>query len=237
MRDVRVQWGKSPPGEDPTGSDTDRPPSCAGIYACDVGRHVILRPLTGKGYVARGCSIILPAAAATLREIAAGLTRLATGIEGELTPTTVHPDEHILRVLDMSTCHLSQASRDWLQEREQGEQRKLPVVAATDYGWLLWVPEPGDEPVSGGIASHGPTGQKPWPADVRRILRFAQARRCAYLLLDADGPAWDGLWSSDDGDDPDATATTPACALLPNGGTSAWDERLRTVGASTLRLV
>ena len=121
MRDFQVQWGASPSSEYLTGSDTDRTSSCAGIHACDVGSHIILRPLTGKSYVARGGSIILPAAAATLHEIAAGLTRLATGIEGELTPTTAPPDENILRVLDMSTCHLSQASRDGLQERERGE--------------------------------------------------------------------------------------------------------------------
>lgn len=91
------------------------------------------------------------------------------------------------------------------------------MVAATDYGWLLWVPGPDDGPDGGGIVSHGPTGETPWPADVRRILSFAQGRRCAYLLLDADGPCWDGLWSIDDGDEPDLTATTPACALLPAG--------------------
>ena len=209
MRHFQVRWGKVRPDESPTGSDTNRPLSCAGIHACDVGSHVVLRPLTEKGHIARNGSIILPSAAVTLREIAAGLTRLATEIAGELPPTIADPDENILRVLDMSTGHLSQTSRAWLQGREQGDQRKLPVVAATEYGWLLWVPGPGEETDGSGIASHGPAGEKPWPADVRRILRFAQARNCAYLLLDADGPHWDGLWSIDD-EEPEAAETAGA---------------------------
>lgn len=198
MRDFQVRWGKGRTDQNPTGSDTNRPPSCAGIHACDVGSHVVLRPLTEKGPIARNGSIILPSAAVTLREIAAGLTRLAAEIEGEQPPATEAPDENILRVLDMSTGHLSLTSRDWLQGRDHGDQRELPVVAATEYGWLLWVPEPGDETEGSGIASHAPAGEQPWPADIRRILRFAQARRCAYLLLDADGPCWEGLWSIDD---------------------------------------
>lgn len=196
MHELTVRWDHSPQdGDDLNAFGRNGLSRCAGIHAHDLGGRIILRPLTGKGFPARGASIDLPADAAKLREIAAGLSAIAGQLEPELTtPPPTGPEEGILRVLDMSTSHLSEPSRLWLEDRAYGDSRKLPVVAPTEHGWLLWVPEQADE-MDGGLATHGPDSDEPWPEDVRRVLGFAQARACAYLLLDADGPLWDGLWS------------------------------------------
>ena len=263
MHELTVRWDHRPQdGDDLNAFGRNGMSRCAGIHAYDLGGRIILRPLSSKGFPARDTSIDLPADAAKLREIAAGLAAIAETITAEkrrklggidtseiteageewfkraklvepeaepthailpdgsmsewderlrtvgatpvaaqlgselTTPLPTRPEEGILRVLDMSTNHLSEASRLWLEDREYGDSRKLPVVAATDYGWLLWVPEQADETIDGmGLAAHGPNSDEPWPENVRRVLGFAQERSCAYLLLDADGPHWDGLWS------------------------------------------
>ena len=56
------------------------------------------------------------------------------------------------------------------------------------------MPEQADE-IDGRLAAHGLDSDEPWPEDIRRVLGFAQTRACASLLLDADGPYWDGLWA------------------------------------------
>lgn len=238
MHELTVRWDHSPQdGDDLNAFGRNGMFRCAGIHAYDLGGRIILRPLTGKGFPARGASIDLPADAAKLREIGAGLAAIAEQLEPELaTPLPAGSTQGILRVLDMSTSHLSEPSRLWLEDREYGDGRKLPVVAPTEYGWLLWVPEQADETVDGmGLAAHGPDSDEPWPEDVRRVLRFAQERACAYLLLDADGPHWDGLWSEDpDAERSDHTGGTPSHALLPDGSVSEWDERLRTTDAVPL---
>jgi len=204
MHELTVRWDHSQQdGDDLNAFGRNGLCRCTGIHAYDLGARIILRPLTGKGFPARGASIELPADAAKLREISAGLSAIAEQLDRSQAAATpvAGKDENILRVLDMATAHLSEESRLWLEDREYGDSRELPVVAPTEHGWLLWVPDKIAEADGDGIAAHGPDSDKPWPEDVRRILHFAQERDCAYLLLDADGPLWKGLWSEDPGPD------------------------------------
>ncbi|MGE3738205.1 MAG: hypothetical protein AB7I59_01705 [Geminicoccaceae bacterium] len=237
MHELTVRWDHSPQaGDDLSAFGRNGMFRCAGIHAYDLGGRIILRPLTGKGFPARGASIDLPADAAKLREIAAGLSAIAEQLEpGQPAPATSTSEDGILRVLDISTAHLSEQSCLWLEDREYGDSRELPVVAPTEYGWLLWVPDKATEADGDGIAPHGPHSEKPWPEDVCRVLRFAQERSCAYLLLDADGPLWGGLWSEDpDAEQPVPAGDTPSQARLPDGSVSSSDGRLRTVDAVPL---
>ena len=84
-------------------------------------------------------------------------------------------------LLELSTAHLPPQLADHLSN--------IPGVhvCVTVYGWLMWVPDPGDDAsaVSSGCDVLAP------------IQRYAQALGCAYVLFDRDAevvndlPSWD----------------------------------------------
>ena len=84
-------------------------------------------------------------------------------------------------LLELSTAHLPPQVADRLS--------RIPGVhaCATVYGWLMWVPDPGDDPstVPGGCDVLVP------------IQRYAQALGCAYVLFDRDAEVIDDLPSWD----------------------------------------
>lgn len=102
----------------------------------------------------------------------------------------LHPAVH--RYLDCSTCHISEASAEWLTERSP--ERKLPVCMARPEGWLLWVP--GDDNPADQLLDIEPNNE-PWPDDIRHLLLYANSMGCSYVLLDCDGHELDQLPSYD----------------------------------------
>lgn len=77
--------------------------------------------------------------------------------------------------LDCSTAHLSPATRDLLDAQAL---RGDALIAATPYGWFLWVREAADP-------DH--------PPDLARIEAEARALGARYILFDRDAPVSDAL--------------------------------------------
>jgi hypothetical protein len=83
------------------------------------------------------------------------------------------------RVLDLSTGHLPKDVCDVLNGFDAVTAYNMP------YGWLLWVPA---DDLDERLADHPDT-----PEPVIAIWRYAIERGCAYVLIDRDADAVDGL--------------------------------------------
>jgi hypothetical protein len=95
-----------------------------------------------------------------------------------------HPaDDGIRTLLELSTAHLPEHLGSHRLSCEDGvTAHRLP------YGWLMWIPA--DPP------AHA-AGHPGLPPEVLTIQRYARARGCDYVLLDAGAdtlaglPTWD----------------------------------------------
>jgi len=87
--------------------------------------------------------------------------------------------------LDLSTVHLPNTLRRFGTRDGDPLAWGGAVVVATDYGFLLWVP---DEPLVSAQAE-----EQDLPDVVLKIQLFARRHGCDYVLFDADGPTCDGL--------------------------------------------
>lgn len=79
-------------------------------------------------------------------------------------------------LLELSTAHLPPQLAGQLSSIPGGH------ACATVYGWLMWIPDPSDEPnpARGGDV-------------LGRIQRYAQALGCVYVLFDRDAEIIDDL--------------------------------------------
>lgn len=91
-----------------------------------------------------------------------------------------------LAYLDVSTGHLSEETRFWLDEGSHG----LPMtVAPYEYGAFVSVPN---------FSEMDSDIQAELPEDLRRVLQFAADQECVIVRFDADGethgdlPFYDG---------------------------------------------
>lgn len=88
--------------------------------------------------------------------------------------------KNIRRFLDLSTAHISKATNDAL-----GQPGTIDTIyTPTEYGFWIYVPteiEP-DE-----------IQRRRIPDDLERLMRYARARDCDYILLDRDGLEEEGL--------------------------------------------
>lgn len=91
-------------------------------------------------------------------------------------------------ILDISTGHLSFPSRDWLNEqsaislafRTEADERPVASIAGFGYGWFL--------------TAHPPEGAREvMPDDINRILEYARAQQCDYVVFDRDADTVDEL--------------------------------------------
>jgi hypothetical protein len=83
----------------------------------------------------------------------------------------------VRRFLDLSTAHLDEESRDWLELRLGGNgMPNEPVFndAATEVGWWMWVP------------SEEKYERDDTPGALRRLFLHALALGCDYILFDRD---------------------------------------------------
>jgi hypothetical protein len=142
MHELTVRWDQSPQnGDDLNAFGRNGMFRCAGIHAYDLGGRIILRPLTGKGFPARGASIDLPADAAKLHEIAAGLSAIAEQLEPDpATPLPAgypgHPAgaRHVDRALVRTQPPLARGSRVRRQARAAGSRPDRIWLAALGAG-------------------------------------------------------------------------------------------------------
>ncbi|EQB33877.1 MULTISPECIES: DUF5983 family protein [Sphingomonadales] len=89
--------------------------------------------------------------------------------------------EYPLRLFfDCSTAHVSPATRTWLETLASSGEA---MIAATPYGWFLWVEET------------PPTDQ---PADLSSVMDHARQLGAEYILFDRDAPENDALPVFDD---------------------------------------
>lgn len=80
----------------------------------------------------------------------------------------------IFKYMDLSTGHISHQTAEWLDENPEG----IIMYPKGEYGWFIHVSEETDEQV---------------PADLAKVLKFAQKKNCAWLVLDRDGESIDEL--------------------------------------------
>lgn len=94
---------------------------------------------------------------------------------------TDHPN--LRNFMDLSTAHLTPATRGWL-EKVSGEFALNHWVAATPYGWFLWCDE---ENAEGSI-----------PADLFGCMTYARQNGAFYVLFDRDAEQLTDLPTYDD---------------------------------------
>lgn len=107
------------------------------------------------------------------------------------TPQTASNDERkpdepfeIHRTFVASTCHVTKADADFLQENATSSGMvPLVVYEKGEYGWWLYL---GDVL---GTADTTTCVSEP----LAGLIRLARDHGCVWLMLDADGPVYDGL--------------------------------------------
>lgn len=91
-------------------------------------------------------------------------------------------------ILDISTGHVSFPSRAWLEEqsaislayRAETDERPVATIAGFGYGWFM--------------TAHPPEGAREViPADINRILEYARAEQCDFVVFDRDADTVDEL--------------------------------------------
>ncbi len=84
-------------------------------------------------------------------------------------------------ILDISTAHVSISSREWLDKqsaislayRTVTDERPVATIAGFGYGWFL--------------TANPPEGAcEAMPDDINRLLEYARAQNCDYVVLDRD---------------------------------------------------
>ena len=84
-------------------------------------------------------------------------------------------------ILDISTAHVSIASRAWLDEqsaislayRQETDAQPIATIAGFGYGWFL-------------TANPAESAEALMPGDVKSVLKYARAQGCSYVVLDRD---------------------------------------------------
>lgn len=95
------------------------------------------------------------------------------------------PDQpNVRRFLDLSTVHLSPATRDdW-----DGDSSRPSWAYPTSYGWFVWAGSDDTNEEEDGL-----------PAEVVACRKFARTLGCDYILFDADAETVEGLEVFDGG--------------------------------------
>ena len=106
------------------------------------------------------------------------------------------PVEYPVRtLLDVSVDHLSPTTRRWIDEQLALDSEFSALAAgATPHGWFLWVPAADTRPLYGTV-----------PEDLAAVFAEARARRCEFVLFDADAASdvIDGLPVFDEDEETD----------------------------------
>lgn len=98
-------------------------------------------------------------------------------------------DPHVRRFMDASTSHVSETTRDWLDEqgriaaavRTSQDESPAIHIGKTDTGWFFYAPEDTD------------FAELEVPDDVIHLMQEARKRGCEYVMLDCDADTLDGL--------------------------------------------
>lgn len=91
------------------------------------------------------------------------------------------------KVADVSTGHMRAQDARILDDLAGGESAKLPLIAATSYGYLVHVRRDEDdfELVARDLLAQG------FSSCFIAVIRWAREEGCAYVLFDADGERYD----------------------------------------------
>jgi hypothetical protein len=84
---------------------------------------------------------------------------------------------HLRPFLDISSAHISQATRDLLEDRSCRQRHPMDAILGCAYGWMIHVPEEIDNE----------------PTDLKRVLLHAKKAGADYVMLDCDGPVIEEL--------------------------------------------
>lgn len=91
--------------------------------------------------------------------------------------TTENLANHTATMLDISTAHITPATRDWIDADLATQTGVLCGAKWAEYGWILWTGAP-DKPQT--FPFH-------FPADLATCLHFANRHGIGYLKIDRDG--------------------------------------------------
>lgn len=93
---------------------------------------------------------------------------------------------NIRNFLDLSTMHLSKDARDLLDE----------LCVNASFGYFVWAPT--DAPIPGTDQPNDEARPEHWPPDLWRVMAYARANGCDYILFDADAEIDPALPTFDD---------------------------------------
>lgn len=89
---------------------------------------------------------------------------------------TINPSV-VLRVLDLSTAHISSTTRTWLEAQARNEQPWIVTVAQYRSGFFIRIPTDDDE---------DDIRLRQCPKDLREIFKVARQADCRVVCLDGE---------------------------------------------------
>ncbi len=99
------------------------------------------------------------------------------------------PRLEITSILTLSTVHVSEKTREMLDEEPETNTMTLSVYQKSDYGWFVYIPDD----VAKGLESKDGI-----PEDLKACVTLAIEHGCSILCLDCDGPELDALAKYED---------------------------------------
>lgn len=88
----------------------------------------------------------------------------------------------IVRMLDISTAHVTEETMGWLDTVGVSGVSPLVVYDKSEYGWWVYTPPEWEETETADI-----------PADLLAVLTYAKGKNCAWVMFDCDSDRIDEL--------------------------------------------
>jgi hypothetical protein len=135
----------------------------------------------------------------------------------------------IRNFLDLSTAHLSEATRDMLDEADFRDGGFCPG-GRMSYGWFLYADESSKQ--DGSWYPNEETRGEDMPADLWRCMAYARAHNCDYVLFDADAPIDPNLPTYEEGEEVETPPPMFVRALKGPGKLADHADRIHDFGQS-----